>query len=651
MAAATGTHQHGGGLIRWSAVSAAAAILMFVGCSGKSEQGNRTSIQSRTHATRATASEPIGEGDRHSGGDISSARYSAANVAVPEEGPAIDAGLMSLDPREDGWLSEHFNHLAAQRLKELGKLIEDRAYLDTAHAGALVEASFSAGDLVPSTTLVRHDDSFRVARATDPPDVDKAMLSDRQHDGPDGMVEALAKLTDHYRPNARLHAKFKVIRVQLSDGEVRTVQLVHVSGETATGYSEQNSTWVADWRWDNVEALPTLKRLAVTDYERADVVGPPIFADCTVAAFAREQDLFQMQLLIGIGSWVRRLEAHFGTLQTGMSGIAVGDVNGDGMDDVYVCQTGGLPNRLLIHQPDGTVRETAEPAGVDVLDHTHAALLIDLDNDGDQDLILALSKELLLFANTGTGSFRLVGGVGGVFHPHSLAAADFDRDGDLDIYACGYFPDGSVADELPVPSPIYNARNGGRNVLLRNDGNMRLVDVTADVGLDEDNSRYSYAVVWEDYDQDGDDDLYVVNDFGDNNLYRNDAGAFVEVTEEAGLSEGTFGMSAAAGDYNRDGWIDFYKANMFSSAGNRVTTQDQFMQGMTESHRSRMFHLARGNSLLRNVGGRFEDVSLESGTTMGRWSWGSLFIDIDNDGWEDLFVANGYITGEQIDDL
>ena len=632
-------------MIRSLAGIAAVTVVLLAGCSRQSEPDDpRGQIAGESAST--------GETDRSNVVSMPSQDAPLDTVLpVPSELSLVDRSLMSLDPREDGWLSEYFNNVANERLKELGKLIEDRANLDSAHARALVEPTFAAGELSPPSMVAREDGTFHVTRMQDPPTIPQAVASANRYRGPEGLITALAKLTSHYQEDAQLRTKFKVIRVELSDGAARTVEYVQVTGETDAGRSEQNATWVTDWRWDNSVTIPTLVRLAVTEYERVDVIGPPLFSDCTLSAFAGTEDLFRTQFNVGIGSWVRRLEGHFGTLQTGMSGIAVGDVNGDGLDDVYVCQTGGLPNRLLIHQPDGTVRDTSAKARVDVLDQTHSALLIDLDNDGDQDLVLALSKELLIFANDGTGGFLLTSELGNVFHAHSLTAADYDRDGDLDIYACVYYPDGSVADELPIPTPIYDARNGGRNVLFRNEGELRFVDVTANVGLDDDNSRFSYAAVWEDYDQDGDDDLYVVNDFGDNNLFRNDGGTFEEVTDEAGLSEGTFGMSAAAADYNRDGWVDFYKANMFSSAGNRVTTQERFMKDLPEIHRARMFHLGRGNTLFRNVNGQFDDVSVESGTTMGRWSWGSLFTDFDNDGWDDLFVANGYITGEQLDDL
>jgi hypothetical protein len=209
-----------------------------------------------------------------------------------------------------------------------------------------------------------------------------------------------------------------------------------------------------------------------------------------------------------------------------------------------------------------------------------------------------------------------------------------------------------VVSQLPLPLPYFDATNGGRNYLIRNLGNWRFEDVTSDVGLDDDNRRFSFAAAWEDYDNDGDQDLLVVNDFGPNHLYVNDQGRFRNVADQNGLRDGAFGMSATWGDYDHDGRFDIYVANMFSAAGNRITFQPQFKPDESDRMRYRFRYLARGNSLFRNLGnGTYEDVSVAMGVTMGRWSWGSLFVDLDNDSWEDLLVTNGFVTGSQKDDL
>ncbi|MED5419012.1 MAG: VCBS repeat-containing protein, partial [Verrucomicrobiota bacterium] len=165
-------------------------------------------------------------------------------------------------------------------------------------------------------------------------------------------------------------------------------------------------------------------------------------------------------------------------------------------------------------------------------------------------------------------------------------------------------------------------------------------------GLDQNNRRWSFAAAWEDYDEDGDQDLYVANDYGRNNLYRNDNGKFVDVAASAGVEDSASGMSAAWGDYDRDGRMDLYVANMFSAAGSRITTQKQFKTGTRQEIRDRFRRFARGNTLFRNTGEGFEDVSVQAGVTLGRWAWSSNFVDLNNDAWPDFVVANGYLSSE-----
>ena len=111
-------------------------------------------------------------------------------------------------------------------------------------------------------------------------------------------------------------------------------------------------------------------------------------------------------------------------------------------------------------------------------------------------------------------------------------------------------------------------------------------------------------------------------------------------------------MSVSWGDYNRDGWMDIYVSNMFSAAGNRVTFQRRFGSGIADETLSHVQRMARGNTLFRNRGdGTFEDTSEAAGVTQGRWAWGSRFVDFNNDGWQDLVVANGYVTNEDTGDL
>ena len=170
------------------------------------------------------------------------------------------------------------------------------------------------------------------------------------------------------------------------------------------------------------------------------------------------------------------------------------------------------------------------------------------------------------------------------------------------------------------------------------------------IGMDVNNRRFTLASSWEDYDQDGDPDLYVANDYGRNNLYRNDRDSsgnaqFVDVAAEAGVEDMSAGMSVSWSDADGDGDQDLYVSNMWSSAGNRIAYQRQFQKEADQESITGFRRHARGNSLFLNSGnGKFKDVSIEAGVTMGRWAWGSRFADINNDGMQDIIVGNGFIT-------
>ncbi len=352
------------------------------------------------------------------------------------------------------------------------------------------------------------------------------------------------------------------------------------------------------------------------------------------------------QLSPGLDTWRERLDTRVGVGILGHHGIALGDVDGDGIDDLYLCQPGGLPNRLFLRRADGTTREVAALAGVDVLDSTQSALICDLDGDGARELVLAVSDRLAIFKNDGQGRFHgvaLADAVGAT----SLAAADIDGDGDLDLFACGY---DSPYEGGGTPEPYYDAENGQRNYLLVNEGKLHFRDETLAAGITH--RRFSFAAAFEDVDDDGDPDLYVANDFGRNALYENQGdGTFIDRAREWGVEDLSAGMGVAFADVDGDGRMDLHVANMFSSAGNRVAYQRRFQAEADEAVRAGYRRHARGDSLFLHRDGGFVDVSEAAGITMGRWAWGAIFLDLENDGWPDLYVPGGFVTGERRDDL
>lgn len=469
--------------------------------------------------------------------------------------------------------------------------------------------------------------------------------------GRDGLEQEMTKLRSGFEGEPEV--SIKVIAIDVGDGEVTTRALVELRGRAAQGGGgrQVSATWRADWE---DETPPKLLELELLQYEESIVEAKAGFVDVTRQVLGATPH-FEAQVLTGIDYWASRLTRLGDFSLTGHHGLAVGDVNGDGLEDLFVCDGGSLPNRLYVQQADGKVRDVSGEAGVDWFEDSRSALLVDLDNDGDQDLVVATIAMIVFAENDGTGKFRLCGGHPGARYPFSLSAADVDSDGDLDIHACVYGADDNVAERgfaASSPLPFNDATNGGRNLLLRNLGHFRFSDATAEVGLDQDNTRWSFAAGWEDFDRDGDPDLYVANDFGRNCLYRNEGGRFRQIAAEMGVEDMASGMSVAWGDYNRDGAADLYVGNMFSAAGSRVSYQRRFSTAAEGKVVQSLQRMARGNSLFEANGvGGFREVSESTRTYLGGWAWSSGFVDVNNDGWEDLAVTNGFLTGRRPDDL
>ncbi|NIP93682.1 MAG: VCBS repeat-containing protein, partial [Akkermansiaceae bacterium] len=256
--------------------------------------------------------------------------------------------------------------------------------------------------------------------------------------------------------------------------------------------------------------------------------------------------------------------------------------------------------------------------------------------DGRQDLAVAIFDGIVVAQNM-DGRFEIRTVLPASESTTSLTAADYDCDGRLDLYLCAYSPDRTLEGEPQAIGPLgdrfvfHDAENGTPNTLYHNEiaagSEWRFADVTRATGLGEHNTRWSFAATWDDFDNDGDQDLYVANDYGRNCLYQNESTAeggvrFRNLAASAGAEDSASGMSAAWGDYDRDGWMDLYVANMFSAAGSRVTRQARFKPGIAAGLRRKFQHFARGNTLLRNLGRSaepgFQDTSEPSGVTIGR---------------------------------
>lgn len=333
------------------------------------------------------------------------------------------------------------------------------------------------------------------------------------------------------------------------------------------------------------------------------------------------------------------------------AGLALLDYDGDGDEDIYFLngsplfgtETTETPRNALYRNDDNwRFTDVTQHANVGDTGFGLGVCAGDYDNDGDLDLYLNNYGPNVLYHNNGDGTFTDVTKTAGVGNGHRVGAGanflDIDRDGDLDLFVSNYL---KFSFDTHVPRswrgvPMYPGPKdhpAETNTLYRNHGDGTFTDISEPSGIAA-HAGWGMGTVCYDYDNDGDIDIYVANDVSANSLFRNDGtGRF----EEVGLSSGAAldiagreqgSMGASCGDYDRDGWLDLY-----------VT-----------SYQAEFATLYRGAA-----SGFFDDVTLPAragSATLRHVTWGNSFVDFDNDGDLDLFIACGHVQDniQQYDD-
>jgi Flp pilus assembly protein TadD len=558
-----------------------------------------------------------------------------------------------IEPGKDEFVTEKYAF-------ELEKLLDD--WCRSISAGSSMLARSGSLSMLPELDAMR----LSQAKRTVVPRVAPSALSSHRVTFPAAGNVPAAVFTGELQAYLSSLGRIEIAETRLSSIEVLEQSPLHV--QTTVNYllagqpdpnqqdpdqHDQREQRTGEWeiRWREVgEGAWSISGWTAKEENRSTLTGPR-FVDITAEALGGNTS-FPDQLGHGIDYWRTVLDGACGVDIYGNNGISVGDYDNDGFDDIYVCQPAGLPNRLYRNRGDGTFTDVTEKAGVGVLDATSSAIFADLRNSGLQDLIVVRANGPLLFLNAGDGTFHLKPDAFHFANPPqgsftAVSVADYDLDGLLDVYFCLYSYYQGLS-EYQFPTPFYDARNGPPNFLFKNRGNGLFEDVTVATGMNKSNDRYTLACSWNDYNQDGHPDLYVVNDFGRKVLYRNNGnGTFTDVSAETGVEDQGEGMSSTWFDYDNDGLDDLYAVNMWEAAGNRVTTQKEFMPGIPDEIRKAYIRDAAGNSLLHHdkATGVFEDVTDKSSTRVGGWNWSSGAWDLDNDGYQELYVANGFISG------
>lgn len=342
----------------------------------------------------------------------------------------------------------------------------------------------------------------------------------------------------------------------------------------------------------------------------------------------------------------------FRHLRLPYNGAASGDVNGDGIWDIFA--SGKERNFLYLGRGDGTYEEKALEWGVLKPSDGTGAVLFDFDNDGDQDLFVAgegyladdgrdMGNRLRLYRNEGDKFVNVAKEVGldQFMFSYSVAVMDYDMDGWLDIYVCNYGQYG-----LDRNNSWRDGNNGDVDALFRNVEGKRFENVQLPAGLDT--TRWSFAVGAADYDRDGDQDIYVAHDYGINSFYINQGdGTFQDIGSDLAAEDMGFGMGVCWGDLNNDGLLDLYISNMYVPVATRVINRLPMVNGVDSPMK-----LSRGNTiLLQEEGGQFRAAGDELGGIRGMWAWGSAVHDFDLDGRLDVFCSNGFFTRPGIGDI
>ncbi len=340
-------------------------------------------------------------------------------------------------------------------------------------------------------------------------------------------------------------------------------------------------------------------------------------------------------------------------------GVSVGDINNDGLIDIYFSSNQG-PNKLFLNKGKMVFEDISKKSGLESLGSWKTGVsMVDINGDGLLDIYVCrlgnfkgISGKNELYINNGDLTFSEKATEYGLdFQGFSTHASffDYDRDGDLDMYLLNH----AVHTEKSFGSASLRYLDDGLagDRLYKNNsekGEKRFTDITNEAKIYSSQLGYGLGTGISDLNNDGWPDLYVSNDFNENDyLYLNKAdGTFQDQTSSAINYSSRFSMGSDFADINNDGWIDFITLDMLAkdetiqklSAGEET---EEILQQKLNFGFERQF--SRNCFQLNNGDGTFSEIAQLSGISATDWSWGVLVADYDNDGWKDVFISNGIV--------
>lgn len=337
------------------------------------------------------------------------------------------------------------------------------------------------------------------------------------------------------------------------------------------------------------------------------------------------------------------------------AGVAIGDINNDGLQDIYFTAN-RAKDKLYLNKGNFKFEDISESSGIAAFSGWRSGVsMADVNADGFLDIYIcrggfkydSTKNANLLFINNGNQTFTESAAKYGIADiGFSIAACffDYDNDNDLDLYVTNrpeqfYLNVEQVMEGKKVNNPLYSDH------LYRNNGDHTFTNVTQEAGITH-NFGYGLSVSTGDLDQDGDQDIYVSNDFVENDyFYENQGnGTFREVIKEVTGHVPYYAMGTDIGDINNDGWEDIFTVEMRPEDYKRSKTSMPVMStslfdtmDLAGIHRQYMHNCLQ----LNHGNGHFSDIAQLAGVDRTDWSWAALICDFDNDGFRDLYVANG----------